>query len=186
MSSTANGYSSLNAPAPEPAPPAADPTALASVPDPDPDEEARKRKQREASEKMVQTKKENATRRKHKEEEQKLHLVQTINKYKKRTTALEARNKALLLAVKFEVSPDKLQRVMDAAQEMEWEAERARVHTAERDMVLPELPTASDALEASPPPPQRHASLAAGAEIAPNPAAPLPVVRQAASSAPEP
>lgn len=186
MSSTANGYTSLSAGMGDPAPPPADPAALANVPDPDPDEEARKRKQREASEKMVQTKKENATKRKHKEEEQKLHLVQTINKYKKRTTALEARNKALLLAVKFEVSPDKLQRVMEAAQEMEWEAERARVHTSERDTVLPELPTGSDAFEASPPPPQRHASLAAGVEIAPNPAAPLPVVRQSASHVPEP
>ena len=69
MSSTANGYTSLSAGMGDPAPPPADPAALANVPDPDPDEEARKRKQREASEKMVQTKKENATKRKHKEEE---------------------------------------------------------------------------------------------------------------------
>ena len=108
MSSTANAYQSMNAPAAEPAPAAADATALASVQDADPAEEERKRKQREASEKMVRTKQENATRRKHKEEEQKLHLVQTINKYKQRTTGLEARNKALLLAIKFEMSPEKL------------------------------------------------------------------------------
>lgn len=186
MASNTNGSSNLNAPPAEPAPDAVN-TALAGVPDPDPAEEEKKRKQREASEKMVRTKAENASRRKQKEEVEKMMLVTTINKYKKHNTALEARNKALLLAVKFEVAPEKLQRVLEAANEMEIEAEHARINTVNRDTPLPELPAASEAIEASPPPPQRLASLAAAAAeaIQPNPMGPLPVVRQPASMAPE-